>query len=316
MAKYRKHLPQMAGDDLFLTDGGLETSLIYHDGFALPHFAAFDLMKDGQGRDALRRYYRRYAAIAAERRLGFVLESPTWRANPDWAAKLGYSPAALDKANRDAIDLMFEIRDRFETAASPMVVSGCLGPRGDGYRPDRPMDAGEAERYHAGQVAAFRAAGADMVTAVTMNTEAEAVGIARAAMKAEMPVAISFTVETDGRLATGQPLGDAIRAVDAATAGAPLYDRVNCAHPTHFEPALEGGEDWVGRIGGIRANASRKSHAELDAATALDDGDPNDLGARYAALRQKYGRLTILGGCCGTDHRHVEAICLACTAAA
>ena len=316
MAKYRKHLPQLSSDDLFLTDGGLETSLIYHDGYALPHFAAFDLMKDGDGREALRRYYRRYAAIAADRRLGFVLESPTWRANPDWAAKLGYLPAALDKANRDAIDLMFEIRDAFETAASPMVVSGCLGPRGDGYRPDRVMDAAKAERYHAGQIAAFRAAGADMVTAITMNYEAEAIGIARAAAAAEMPVAISFTVETDGRLATGQPLGEAIRAVDQATDSAPLYYMVNCAHPTHFEPALATGDDWVGRIGGIRANASRKSHAELDAATGLDDGDPEDLGEHTAALRRRYGRLTVLGGCCGTDHRHVEAICLACTAAA
>lgn len=315
MAKYRWNLPQMSGEGLFLTDGGLETSLIYHGGHELPLFAAFDLMKDAAGRKELRNYYRRYAAIAAESRLGFILESPTWRANPDWATKLGYSPASLDQVNRDSIALMQQLRDELEERRSPMVVSGCLGPRGDGYQPDRLMSAAEAEGYHAGQIEAFRAAGADMVTAITMNYEEEATGIARAAAAADMPVVISFTVETDGRLATGQPLKDAIVAVDRATGDAPLYYMINCAHPSHFEQALVEGEAWVARIGGLRANASRRSHAELDSATELDDGDPVDLGERYAALRRTHGRLTVLGGCCGTDHRHLREICLACTAA-
>jgi S-methylmethionine-dependent homocysteine/selenocysteine methylase len=316
MAKYRKSLPQLQGDEIFLSDGGIETSLIYQGGFDLPNFSAFHLMRTGAGRDGLRAYYRPYAAIAAESRLGFVLESPTWRANPDWAAKLGYAPEALHTVNCDSIALMDELRREFETPRSPIVVSGAIGPRGDGYRPGELMSATEAEGYHATQISSFRSAGADMVAAVTMNYVEEAIGIARAAANAGMPSAISFTVETDGRLATGQALGDAIMQVDRETGSAPAYYMINCAHPVHFETTLAGGGAWVDRIAGLRANASRKSHAELDAATELDAGDPRDLGERYAELKRKHSRLTVFGGCCGTDHRHVREICLACMAVA
>ena len=315
MAKYRKSLPHLSGDELFLTDGGLETTLIYHDGFELPHFAAFDLMKSAAGRTGLRAYYERYLAIATYNRVGFILEAPTWRANPDWGAKLGYSPEALAAVNGESIALMAALRSDHETRRSPMVISGCVGPRGDGYRPDRMMTADEAELYHSSQIRAFRDAGADMVTAITMNYAEEAIGIARAADEANMPVVISFTVETDGRLATGQTIAGAISAVDEATGNAPTYYMINCAHPSHFEDALAGGA-WLDRIHGLRANASVKSHAELDAATELDAGDPMDLGARYSRLHRKLRNLNVLGGCCGTDHRHVREICLSCVAVA
>jgi S-methylmethionine-dependent homocysteine/selenocysteine methylase len=314
MATYRKHLPQLDADRIFLSDGGLETSLIYHGGFDLPAFAAFPLMKDESGRDALHDYYRPYAEIAVENRLGFILETPTWRANPDWGAKLGYGEAALADVNRAGVALMQKLRAKFETRSSPMPVSGNIGPRGDGYQPDRLMSVEEAERYHAGQIRVFKDAGADLVTAMTMNYAEEAAGIARAAADADMPVVISITVETDGRLATGQALGDAIDAIDAASGGAPAYYMVNCAHPTHFAAVLDAGGAWVERIAGLRPNASAKSHAELDAATELDDGDPRNLGLRTAELRRRHGRLTIFGGCCGTDHRHIGEICLACSA--
>jgi S-methylmethionine-dependent homocysteine/selenocysteine methylase len=314
MTAYRKHLPQLDGDRIFLSDGGIETTLIYHRGFDLPYFAAFHLMKDQDGREGLRDYYRPYAEIAAASGLGFILESPTWRANPDWAAKLGYSEAALAEVNRDAIAMMHGLQRQYETPRSPMPVSGAIGPRGDGYQPDRLMSVDEAERYHAGQVRVFRDAGADLVSAITMNYAEEAAGIARAAAAADMPVVVSLTVETDGRLATGQPLGTAIAAIDAASGSAPAYYMINCAHPTHFARVLESGGAWVDRIAGLRPNASAKSHAELDAATELDDGDPRDLGARTAELRRRHGRLTVFGGCCGTDHRHVREMCLACSA--
>jgi S-methylmethionine-dependent homocysteine/selenocysteine methylase len=316
MAKYRDRLPQISGEEIFLTDGGIETSLIYLDGRDLPHFAAFDLLKDEDGREALRRYYERYTAIAADNRVGFILESPTWRSNADWGEKLGYGREALAATNRRAIGLMMEVRDSAETGHSPMVISGCIGPRGDGYRPKNRMTAEEAERYHAAQIRTFRETDADMVTAVTMNYAEEAIGIARAAANADMPVAISFTVETDGNLATGQSLKDAITAVDEATDNAPAYYMINCAHPAHFESALDAGESWTRRIRGIRANASTRSHTELDAATELDDGNPAELGEHYAALRSKHRRLNILGGCCGTDHRHIAEICFACMAVA
>jgi homocysteine S-methyltransferase len=315
MAKYRSRLPQL-GDTLFLTDGGMETTLIFHEGLDLPHFASFDLLKNAEGIAHVRRYYRRYAEMAKRAGLGFVFESPTWRANPDWAAKLGYSHAPLADLNRRAIELMAELRDEFETSRSPMVISGNIGPRGDGYRPDRLMSADEAEAYHAWQIGVFRDTEADMVSAFTLNYVDEAIGVARAAKDAGMPSVISFTVETDGRLPTGQTLKDAILQVDAETAAAPVYYMINCAHPTHFEDALAKREPWIMRLRGVRANASRRSHAELDAAPDLDAGDPVELGRQYGSLRDRMRHLTVFGGCCGTDHRHVEQICLACTAVA
>ncbi len=310
MSTYRKHLPQLASD-LFMTDGGMETTLMFHDGVDLPHFAAFDLLKDDAGIERLRRYYERYVAIARERRLGIVLESPTWRASADWGAKLGYDAERLAGANRKAIGLLLEIRAAWQTPRTPVVVSGNLGPRGDGYRADSRMSAAEAEDYHATQLETFSATDADMASAFTLNYVEEAIGIARAAGDCAMPVAISFTLETDGRLPSGDSLQQAIEATDAATGGYPLYYMINCAHPTHFEHVLRGAGPWRVRIRGLRANASKRSHAELDESTDLDDGDPHELGAQYREVRALLPYLSVVGGCCGTDHRHVEEICRA-----
>lgn len=306
-----KQLPQLSGG-VFLTDGGIETTLIFHDGLELPYFAAFHLLRDVAGRDALVRYYERYIEIAKRDRVGFILESPTWRASSDWGEKLGYTRDDIAAVNRDAIALMRELRDRHQSGA-PMVVSGCVGPRGDGYDPGQAMTAGEAEEYHAHQIRAFAEAGADMAAAITMTNASEAIGVARAAATAGMPVAISFTVETDGRLPTGQTLADAIAEVDGATAkGPPAYYMINCAHPTHFEATMSAAEDWTRRVRGIRANASRRSHHELNEAPDLDDGDPIELGRQYRDLLRRHPQINVLGGCCGTDHRHIDCISLAC----
>ena len=313
MVKYRNRLPQLAGGPI-LTDGGLETTLVFHNDIDLPFFAAFDLLKDEAGTETLRDYYRLHANIALQAGTGFILESPTWRASPDWGTKLGYSPNALDAANRVAIRLMHELRDELESERSPMVISGCIGPRGDGYDPGRVMNAEEAADYHAPQIRIYAEESADLITAITMTNIPEATGVARAAAAAGMPVAISFTVETDGRLPTGDSLKDAIAAVDAATDNAPIYYMINCAHPDHFAGALDGG--WTKRLGGIRANASRCSHAELDEATELDAGNPQELGRLYAGLYARFPHLAVLGGCCGTDHRHIEEIVRAMKVAA
>lgn len=310
-AKYRGQLPQL-GSGLFLTDGGIETTLIFHDGFELPYFAAFDLMNKREGRNALRRYFTRHAGIARANGLGFVFESPTWRASIDWGAKLGYSESDMAQVNKDSITFLAALRDEMETAAASMVISGCVGPRGDGYDPGEMMTALEAEAYHRKQIAAFAESEADLVTAITMTYVEEAIGLTRAAQAEGMPVVISFTVETDGRLPSGQSLREAIEAVDAATQGGPAYFMINCAHPSHFEDSLNAGESWVKRIKGLRANASRLSHAELDEAEELDDGNPQELGQQYRGLRDLMAQVTVLGGCCGTDHRHIEAICHAC----
>jgi S-methylmethionine-dependent homocysteine/selenocysteine methylase len=311
MPTYRNDLPQLA-DSLFLTDGGIETTLIFHDGLDLPEFAAFVLLDDEGGRETLRRYFRSHAAVARQAGCGFVLEAPTWRASPDWAAKLGRSPQQLDSANRAAIDLMVELREEFEAPGTPVVISGCVGPRSDAYRPSELMTPEEAERYHAVQVSTFAATEADLVTGITMTHSAEALGLVRAARSHGMPVAVSFTVETDGVLPSGESLGAAVEDVDAATGSYPAYYMVNCAHPTHYDETLRAGGDWVQRIRGMRANASTMSHAELDEAPELDAGDPADLAARYAALRSVLPGLTVLGGCCGTDDSHIDAIRHAC----
>jgi S-methylmethionine-dependent homocysteine/selenocysteine methylase len=303
---YRDHLPQLDGD-IFLTDAGLETELIFHDGIDLPSFAAFDLLRTDKGTARLRRYYDGFAQLAAERGLGLVLESPTWRASPRWASEIGYDADALDRANRDAIALMQEVRDAHPGGA-PIVISGCLGPQDDAYSPETKLTADEAREYHSTQIATFADTAADMVNAMTLTYVEEAIGITRAAQAAGLPSSISFTVETDGRLPSGQPLGDAIRQVDAETANGPAYFMINCAHPTHFEAVLDADEDWVQRVLALRANASTMSHAELDETAELDEGDPADLGARYAALQTKLPRLAVLGGCCGSDIRHVTAI--------
>lgn len=312
MGKYRKRLPQTAGR-LFVTDAGLETELVFHDGRELPHFAAFDLLGSEAGFERLRAYYLRYAEIAGAHGLGLVLETPTWRASPDWGEKLGYDREALADANRRAVGLLLEIRAGFEAPGTPVVVSGNLGPRGDGYRAEARMSVAEARDYHAWQIGTFAATDADLVSVFTMNYVEEAIGVAAAAKEQAMPVVISFTLETDGRLPSGQSLAEAIEDTDAATDGHPAYYMINCAHPTHFARTLRAGGGWRDRLRGLRANASRRSHAELDASTELDDGNPEELGEQYRALRPLRPRLTVVGGCCGTDHRHVGSICRALT---
>ena len=308
---YRTQLPQL-DRPVFLTDGGIETSLIYDEGIDLPDFAAFPLLDQPDGRAALKRYFEAYIAIAVRDGAGIVLETATWRANPDWAARQGYGAEDLKRINREAVELLVELRSQYETPDTPIVISGCIGPRGDGYQPGSLMTADEARAYHRLQAETFAGTDADLVTAITMTYPAEAIGIVRAARDAVMPVVISFTVETDGRLPTGESLADAIRAVDEATDAHAAYYMVNCAHPTHFSSVLDTDAEWTSRLGGIRANASSMSHAELDEATELDAGNPAELAEQYRDLRRLAPSLRVLGGCCGTNHEHVGAISSAC----
>lgn len=307
MSRYRKRLPQLEGR-LFLADAGLETMLTYQQGFTLPSFASFVLLREEAGRTALLDYFERFARLAHAHNTGLVLETPTWRANPDWGQALGYSELALAEANREAVALVARVRDAWDAPARPIVISGNIGPRGDGYRIGQRMGAASARDYHLAQVATFAATEADMVSAFTITYPDEAIGIVDAAASCDMPVAISFTLETDGRLPSGDALPDAIARTDLETGSYAAYYMVNCAHPSHVEPALLESGPWRERLRGLRANASRRSHAELDEATELDDGDPEELGDDYLALRRLLPRMSVAGGCCGTDERHVDAI--------
>ncbi len=308
MSPYRTDLPQL-GDRLFIADSGMETTLIFHDGIDLPYFASFALLDTAAGHARLRAYFEQHIALARAAGTGIVLETPTWRANPDWGAKLGYDADRLAAANRAAVAQLAELREALETPATPIVISGNLGPRGDGYVADHAMDADAAQAYHAPQIETFASTAADLVSVFTMTYVEEAIGVVRAAEAAGMPVAVSFTVETDGRLPSGMPLAEAVEAADAATGAYPAYYMINCAHPTHFAHVLERGGAWRERVRGVRANASKRSHAELDEATELDAGNPEELASEYRELRTLLPRLAVVGGCCGTDHRHIGAVC-------
>ncbi len=301
--------------ELFLTDSGLETDLIYNQGVDLQQFAAFPLLDDAAGVRRLRNYFAGHAAIAARADVGFILESVTWRANADWGALLGYSTDALDRVNREAIDLLVQVRAECAQTSRPYPISGCVGPRDDGYAPGRLMTAEAARAYHRPQITTFADTEADLITAMTLAYPDEAIGIAQAARDVEMPAVLSFTLETDGHLPDGSSLAAAIQVVDDATDGYPAYYMINCAHPSHFAPILDPDAQWTGRIRAVRANGSRKSHAELDAATELDSGNPTAFGREHADLRSRFPHVTILGGCCGTDLRHIEQIATNCLGA-
>ena len=312
---YRNALPQLNGRFL-ITDGGLETDLVFNKGVDLPAFAAFPLIAKAEGRRLLEEWFDGYARIAEAHGVGLLLESPTWRAHGDWGPVLGYEPSDLDDLNRRAIEMLLRLREVYSRSVDPVVVSGCIGPRGDGYVVDAAMDAAAAADYHSRQIGVLADCGVDMISAFTLNDAAEAAGIVRAAWDADVPAVISFTLETDGRLPTGQRLDEAIAEVDAEGDGGPAYYMVNCAHPTHFEETFASGGEWTRRIVGVRANASKCSHEELDESTELDAGDAAELGRDHARLKRRLPHLTVLGGCCGTDHRHVAEIGAAWRAAA
>lgn len=285
----------------WVSDGGLETDLLFNRGIDLPEFASFPLVADASGRDTLKRYYADYADIASAAGAGLLLESPTWRANPDWAATLGFSPKELDAMNRSAVELVRSIGDA--SGLPRVLVSGVVGPRGDGYIAAGATADGAAE-YHAVQVQSLADAGADLLHAMTMTEAPEAMGVVRAARGAGLPVAISFTVETDGRLPDGSTLADAIGAVEADEP-ADWYG-VNCAHPTHVIQALDG--PVHDRLTFLRPNASTMSHEELDAMEELDAGDIDLLLSSTRQVRDAAPSLGVVGGCCGTDSRHVAAL--------
>jgi len=303
----RTRTPFPSSDTIVVTDAGLETWLVFDHGIDLPAFAAYPLAGTAEGRGLLTEYYEHYVRIAAEVGAACLLETPTWRANPDWAATLGHDRARLAELIQAAVAVPDALRTTWRSE-QPFLVGGAIGPRGDGYRIDVAMTPDEAAEYHSFQIGCLARTPVDVVTAMTLCDTGEAIGIVLAARAHELPVVISFTVETDGRLPSGMSLSEAIESTDAATDGYATHYMLNCAHPEHFAAVLDGDAAWAGRLRGIRANASRLSHAELDEMEVLDAGDPADLAARYVAMREVLPALQVVGGCCGTDHRHVAAI--------
>lgn len=293
---------------LLMTDGGLETWMYFREGLEMPLFAGHTLMDHEAGRNAVRNWYDKFLAIAAETGVGYHLDTNTWRAGFHWADGLGKTSEELAEINRAAVAEAKATRDRWKQRVSPIVVSGTVGPAGDGYAIELAYEPEDAERIHAPQIQILAEAGVDLITAMTINHSGEAIGIVRAAVAAGLPVVIAFVVETDARLVSGETIKETISAVDAATDSAPLHFMVNCAHPDHFMHVFDGGGDWTGRIGGLRTNASRQSHTELDNSETLDDGNPEEQGRLHRDIRARLPNLRVVGGCCGTDDRHVREI--------
>lgn len=310
MQSKTQSLHEKLGQGLWLTDGGLETVLVFLEGLDLPQFASFPLLESNAGQAALLRYMTAFLDEAAAQNAGFVLDTVTWRASVGWGKVMGLSPESIDQINRTAVAQIKRLRSDREGNGQRILLNGVIGPHGDAYAPDQILTAAAAQDYHRRQVEVLAAAGVDLITAMTLSSHGEAIGIAKAAQDVDQPVALSFTLETDGRLLSGMPLHEAIQRTDDATDGAPIWYGINCAHPDHFRHILTG--DWVGRIGSVRANASRCSHAELDEAAELDDGDVAELARDYHQLLHLLPGLRVVGGCCGTDLRHVAAIGQSC----
>ena len=287
---------------------GLETDLIFNRGIDLPGFASHPLLDTQDGWRLLRGALAEQIDVARAHGLGAVLEGPTWTASRDRGAAIGADAATLARRNREAVALMADVRD--EQGHAPVVLSANLGPRWDAYAPAERMTRQEAEAYHAEQIGWLADTAVDIVSGYTIAYPEEAIGIVRAARACGLPAVIAFTVGTDGCLPVGTPLGEAIEAVDEATDGHAAHHMINCAHTDHFADVLAAARDasWTARLGGGVANASRRSHAELDAAETLDDGDPEELARQLADLRRAHPQLAVLGGCCSTDMRHLRAI--------
>ncbi len=283
----------------FLIWAGTGTDLIFNRNIELPGFASFPLLERAETRAVLKDQMVELTGLASKMGLASIVDAPTWMANAKRAAALGYDATQLDAINQDAVALMCEVRDE---AAGDVLVSACIGPARDPYTQEPPMTVEEAHAYHQPQVNSVKTAGADLATAYTFNQASEAAGVARAAKQAGLPLIVSFVVETDGNLNNGQRLDDAISEVDALTEASPIFYMVNCAHPSHFRSSLTDNP----RLRGVVVNASRCSHEELDEADALDAGDPEELGREVAELFAFHPAMTVFGGCCGTDMRHLS----------
>jgi len=304
MPKYRDNLPQL-GRDIYACYIGMTTEIIYRDGIDLPGFASYPLLLNPVHKNLIRNYNCNLVDLARDQNVGLILDSETWAANRDRGAELGFSPDDLRKLNIEAIELIAGVRE--EKGDLPTVLCGQVGPRGDGYAPTDQMSTHEAEDYHSEQIEVYSNTEADLVSGFTLCYPEEASGVVRAAQRFDMPVAIAFTVETDGRLPTGVSVKEAIEQVDEESDGGALYYLINCAHPDHFT-SIFSDEPWMKRLRGVVANSSRCSHAELEVAEELDEGDPDELGIQVGGLRKQFSHFNILGGCCGSNLRHMKRI--------
>lgn len=300
--------PEPSNTRLYLAEGGQETEIMYRHGHALPHFAMFTLLEKPQAVADMQDMYRRYLDTAASHGFAALIGGLDYRASPDWGDLLGYSREGLADLQLAAIEFLREVAQPYSDQLPDIRIAGCVGPRGDAYSLNQSITAEEAEDYHSVQIATLKQAKVDLVSAMTLNSVAEAVGIARAASTAGLPVCIGFTLDSRSRLQSGPTLREAIEAVDREAGDSkPDFFGINCSHPAEFEPALEPG-DWIQRIRSLRPNAALMDKIELCQLGHLEEGDPRELGELMGDLARRYPHIDIWGGCCGTWDKHLDAI--------
>jgi homocysteine S-methyltransferase len=313
----------VTSDKTFMTFAGIETYLMFLQRFPLREFCAFEVLDhDDAWEQTSREFLRPIADACARNGHGLIADSFVWRASPAYVAQLGYREADVSRFNREGVRRVRKLISEWRAeagvsdTATPVIVSADVGPRGDAYQGGE-ISIDEAVAYHTPQMQALADSEVDLVVALTMTSVNETVGLARVAKEHGVPIGVSATVETDGSLPTGWSLAEFVMRVDDATDGYPVFHMVNCAHPQHLAPTLaaarESGAPWVDRIKGFRANASTRSHDELDNSPELDRGDVADLAKQMAGMHADFS-LKIVGGCCGTDAEHIQAIAKACAA--
>ncbi|POF32988.1 homocysteine S-methyltransferase family protein [Roseibium marinum] len=302
-----KTFPSPIPGRYYLTEGGTETEIMYKWGFELPEFAMFPLLEKRKSADVIRGMYRRYLDVVARYGHSALIGGFDYRASPDWGAKLGYSASALAEANLRSIQFLKDVAAEYEADIPSMLFSGYVGPRGDAYGLNMSVTEESAEEYHSVQIETLARAGVDLVWALTFNNPAEAIGVVRAARRLNLPVAVSFSLDSTHRLKSGFPLSRAIAIVDEATNGYPAFYSLNCSHPQEFEPALEDW-NWTSRLRSIRPNAAKMDKIALCKLGHLEEGDPEELGRLMADVFRRHPHMDIWGGCCGTGHVHLEEI--------
>lgn len=303
-----KEFPPRLDGRFYLTEGGAETEIMYKWGFELPEFAMFTLLDNPEADEVIRNMYRRYFDVAAAHDTGILAMGHDYRASPDWAQKLGYSAADLTRFQHRTMQFLDDVRAEYADRVSDAYITACIGPRGDAYGTGGDISASEAEDYHAVQLGNLEGTAADMAVAATFNNIPESIGVIRAANRMGIPIGVSLTLTPEGRLRSGPTLREAVETIDEVTGGAAEWFGTNCAHPLEFEPALDDAGPWLDRLRYVRPNAAKMDKLALCELGHLEDGDPVELGEQMGEVARRFPRADILGGCCGTDERHLSEI--------
>ena len=295
----------------YLAEGGQETELMYGHGFDLPEFALFPLLDNPAAAAKLTAMYRAVLDVAVRHRLGVLLGGLDYRASPDWAERLGFDAAQLAEYQIRSIDFLRQVSQPYRKRLPHILVAGCVGPQGDAYHRNEAVTETSAQAYHSTQMANLAAADVDVVEAMTFTSAEEAIGVIRAARAHDLPIVVSFMIDSAGAADGSWSFRKMIETVDSATDGYALFYGINCSHPVEFEPQLAEPGEWLDRIGLLRPNASAKDKTELCQIGHLERGDPADLALRMERLAERMPDVRIWGGCCGTWDEHLERIAAA-----